>query len=151
MTNTEIANRFTRIADILEIQGENPFKIKAYRNASATILDLEEPLATLNERGVLSELPGFGDAIVSKTQDFLSSGTTALYERIKDTVPDGVVRMATIPGLSPKTVKLLWESLSVTTIDELEKAAREERVRVLPGFGAAKEAKLIENIERWRR
>lgn len=151
MTNTEIANRFTRIADILEIQGENPFKIKAYRNASTTILDLEEPLSALNERGVLSELPGFGEAIVSKTQDFLTTGTTALYERIKDSVPDGVVRMATIPGLSPKTVKTLWESLSVSTVDELEKAARDEKVRVLPGFGAAKEAKLIENIERWRR
>ncbi len=151
MTNTEIANRFTRIADILEIQGENPFKIKAYRNASATILDLEESLSALNERGVLSELPGFGEAIVGKTQDFLSTGTTALFERIKDTVPDGVVRMATVPGLSPKTVKLLWDSLSVTTIDELEQAARAEKVRVLPGFGAAKEARLIENIERWRR
>ena len=151
MTNIEIANRFTRIADILEIQGENPFKIKAYRNASATILDLEEPLSALNERGMLSELPGFGEAIVSKTQDFLSSGTTALYERIKDTVPDGVVQMATIPGLSPKTVRTLWESLSVTTIDELEKTARNGKVRVLSGFGAAKESKLIENIERWRR
>lgn len=151
MTNTEIASRFTRIADILEIQGENPFKIRAYRNAASTILDLEEPLSALNERGVLPELPGFGEAIIGKTQDFLSTGTTALYERVKDTVPVGVVRMATIPGLSPKTVKTLWESLSVTTVEELEQAARDGKVREISGFGAAKEAKLIENIERWRR
>ena len=151
MTNTEIAARFTRIGDILEIQGENPFKIKAYRNAAATILDLDEPLSALNERGVLGDLPGFGEAIVGKTRDFLTTGTTALYERIKDAVPEGVLRMATIPGLSPKTVKTLSDALQVTDVDALEALARTGGVRGVPGFGAAKEAKLLENIARWRR
>ena len=151
MTNTEIANRFTRIADILEIQGENVFKVKAYRNAAATILDIDEPLAALSERGILGDLPGFGEAIVGKTRDLLTSGTTALYERIKDTVPPGVVRMATIPGLSPKTVKTLWDALGVADVDALEAAAHAEKVRAVSGFGAAKEAKLLENIARWRR
>ncbi len=151
MTNTEIANRFTRIADISEIQGENPFKVRAYRNAAATILDLEEPLSALDERGVLSDLPGFGEAIVGKTRDFLTTGTTALYERIKDTVPDGVARMAAVPGLSPKTVKTLWDSLGVTSVDALETAARDGKVRDVSGFGPAKEANLLENIARWRR
>ncbi|MBC8140899.1 MAG: hypothetical protein H7Y38_05600 [Armatimonadetes bacterium] len=151
MNNAEIAARFTRIADILEIQGENFFKVKAYRNAAATILDLDEPLSDLDKRGVLTELPGFGEAIVGKTRDFLSTGTTALYERIKNDVPEGVVQMARIPGLSPKSVKTLTDALGVSTVDELEAAARAEKVRDVAGFGAAKEAKLLENIARWRR
>lgn len=151
MTNSEIVARFVRIADILELQGENFFKVKAYRNAAAIILDLEEPLSDLDKRGVLTELPGFGEAIVGKTRDFLATGTTALYERIKNAVPEGVVQMARIPGLSPKTVKMLTDALGVATVDELEEAARAEEVRDVAGFGAVKEAKLLENIARWRR
>jgi DNA polymerase (family X) len=151
MTNHEIAQRFARIADILEVQGENPFKVKAYRNAVATIAELEDALEDIAARNALAELPGFGAAIVGKTQDFLTTGTTALWERIKDSVPTGVVTIAGIPGIGPKTAKALWDALGVTTIEELETAARAEKIRAVAGFGAAKEQKIIENIERWRR
>jgi DNA polymerase (family 10) len=151
MTNYEIAERFTQIADILEIQGENPFKVRAYRNASAVINELEDSLEEISARGKLGELHGFGEAIIGKVEDFLTTGTTALWERVKDAVPSGVLAMATIPGIGPKTVKVLWESLKVESVDELKEAAKAEKVRVLPGFGPAKEQKLIENIERWYR
>ncbi|MDX1934854.1 MAG: DNA polymerase/3'-5' exonuclease PolX [Capsulimonadales bacterium] len=151
MTNHEIARRFQQIADILEIQGENPFKVRAYRKAVETIEDLDDSLADIAARNGLGDLPGFGEAIISKTQDFLDTGTTALWDRIKDSVPSGVVAMASLPGIGPKTAKALWDALSVTSIDELEKAAREERIRTVAGFGPAKERNILEAIERGRR
>ena len=151
MTNHEIALRFQRIADTLEIQGENPFKVRAYRRAVETIDELVEPLSEIAERGGLEEIEGFGEAIVAKTRDFLNTGTTKLYEQIKDAVPTGVLTMAAFPGVGPKTAKALWEALGVRTIDELEAAARAGRVQTAPGFGAAKEKNLLEAIARGRR
>lgn len=151
MTNHEIARRFERIADILEIQGENPFKVKAYRRAAEAIDALYEPLESIHARDGLGEIPGFGEAIIAKTRDFLKVGTTALYERIKDAVPLGVVQMAAIPGIGPKTAKNLWETLGVTSPGELEQAAQKEQIRPLAGFGPAKEKNLLEAIARNRR
>ncbi len=82
-TNAEIADVFEQIVQILERQGENPFKIRAYRNAVRTLEDLAEPAAEINARGELKKIPGFGDAIVGKTQEILATGTCALYERLK--------------------------------------------------------------------
>ncbi|MBC8102139.1 MAG: DNA polymerase/3'-5' exonuclease PolX [Cytophagales bacterium] len=151
MTNHEVARRFERIADILEIQGENPFKIKAYRRAVETIDALYEPLESIEARGGLGEIPGFGEAIVAKTRDFLTTGTTKLYEQIKDAVPPGVVQMAAIPGVGPKTAKTLWETLGILSVEALETAAQEARIRVVAGFGPAKEKNLLEAIARHRR
>src|SRR2546423_5194754 len=111
MTNHEIALRFQRIADTLEIQGENPFKVRAYRRAVEAIEGLGEPLSDIEARGELAEIAGFGEAIVGKTRDFLKTGTTKLYEQVKDAVPPGVLKMAAVPGIGPKTAKALWESL----------------------------------------
>jgi DNA polymerase (family 10) len=151
MTNHEIARRFQQIADTLEIQGENPFKVRAYRRAVEAIEDLAEPLSEIEARGQLAEIAGFGEAIVAKTRDFLTTGTTKLYEQIKHAVPAGVLQMAAIPGIGPKTAKTLWEALAVTTVEELETAAKAGRVQTTPGFGAAKEKNIIEAIERRRR
>ena len=151
MTNHEIALRFQRIADTLEIQGENPFKVRAYRRAVEAIEELSEPLSEVETRGELAEIPGFGEAIVAKTSDFLHKGTTKLYEQIKDAVPTGVLKMAAIPGIGPKTAKALWEALTVLTVEDLESAAKAGRVQAVPGFGAAKEKNIVEAIERGRR
>lgn len=148
MTNYEIARRFSRIGDILEIQGENPFKVRAYRRAAEVIDGLVEPLADIEARGALGDIEGFGPAIAAKTRDFLRTGTTKLYEQIKDAVPPGVLAMAAIPGIGPKTVRTLWEALGVTTTEELAEAARAGRVRAVPGFGPGKEKNLLEAIER---
>jgi DNA polymerase (family 10) len=151
MTNHEIARRFNRIGDILEIQGENPFKVKAYRRAAETIDELPEPLDEIDARGALGDIPGFGDAIVAKTRDFLTTGTTKLYEQIKDAVPPGVVQIAGVPGIGPKTAKALYDGLGIADIEALEAAAKAGRVQKTPGFGAAKEQNLLEAIARNRR
>ena len=82
-TNTEVAAVFQEIADILDRQGENPFKVKAYRNAVRTLHELNEPVADINARGELRKVPGFGEAIAGKTQEILATGTCELYERLK--------------------------------------------------------------------
>ena len=82
-TNAEVADVFEQIANILEGQGENPFKVRAYRNAVRTLEYLNEPAADINARGELKKIPGFGEAIVGKTQEIIATGTCALYERLK--------------------------------------------------------------------
>ena len=82
-TNAEVADVFEQIANILEGQGENPFKVRAYRNAVRTLENLREPAADINARGELKKIPGFGEAIAGKTQEILATGTCALYERLK--------------------------------------------------------------------
>ena len=82
-TNAEVAAVFQQIAEILERQNENPFKIRAYRNAVRTLEGLAEPVADINIRGELRQIPGFGEAIVGKTQEIVATGTCALYERLK--------------------------------------------------------------------
>jgi DNA polymerase/3'-5' exonuclease PolX len=96
MTNHEIARRFERIGDILEIQGENPFKVKAYRRAAEAIDNLVEPLADMTRAAAFREIAGFGEAIIAKTRDFLQTGTTKLWEQVKDAVPPGVLAMAAV-------------------------------------------------------
>lgn len=151
MTNHEIARRFTQIGDILEIQNENPFKVKAYRRAAESVEGLNEQLADIAARNALGDIPGFGKTIIAETKDFLTTGTTGLWEHIRGQVPPGVVEMASIPGVGPKTAKALWDALHITTVAELEQAARDERVRTVSGFGPSKEKNLIEAIERARR
>ena len=151
MTDTQIARRFRQIGDILEIKGENPFKIKAYRTACDTIDALEDNLADIDARGELQNIPGFGPAIVGKTREFLTTGTCELWEKIKTDVPAGVIQLAGIRGVGPKVAAQVFKELNVTTVDALEIAAQNGQLQALSGFGAAKEKKLLESIGAWRR
>jgi len=151
MTDTQIARRFRQIGDILEIKGENPFKIKAYRTACDTIDALEDNLADIDARGELQNIPGFGPAIVGKTREFLSSGTCELWEKIKTDVPAGVIQLAGIRGVGPKVAAQVFKELNITTVDALEAAAQNGQLQMLSGFGAAKEKKLLDAIAAWRR
>ena len=151
MTDTQIARRFRQIGDILEIKGENPFKIKAYRTACDTIDALEDNLADIDARGELQNIPGFGPAIVGKTREFLTTGTCELWEKIKSDVPAGVIQLAGIRGVGPKVAAQVFKELNVTTVDALEIAAQNGQLQALSGFGAAKEKKLLESIGAWRR
>lgn len=112
-TNAEVADVFEQIANILEGQGENPFKIRAYRNAVRTLENLKEPAADIAARGELKKIPGFGEAIVGKTQEILATGTCDLYERLKTeeaakNAPPSVVLEPTVAEEDEAEIESPW-------------------------------------------
>ncbi len=151
MDNREVAETLERIADILDVLGEIAYKGVAYRRAADQIAHLSEPITEIWKRGELRSIPGVGEAMEKKISELLSTGRLEYYERLKEKVPMGVLDLLAIPDVGPKTAKLLWEKLGVTSIGEAEQAAREGRIRALPGMGARSEQKILEGIEWLRR
>lgn len=151
MDNREVAETLERIADILDVLGEIPYKGIAYRRAADQIAHLSEPITEIWKRGKLRSIPGVGEAMEKKIAELLSTGRLEYYERLKEKVPMGVLDLLAIPDVGPKTAKLLWEQLGITSIGEAEQAARQGRIRELPGMGARSEQKILEGIEWLRR
>ena len=147
MTNKEIADILTQIGDMLDILGENRFKVIAYRRAAENILNLGRDLRAYWQAGTLQELQGIGPAIADKIDEMLTTGRLEYYERLQDQVPAGVVSLLEIPDVGPKTAKLLWEGLGLQSVPDVEAAARSGRLRELPGLGARSEAKILSGIE----
>jgi DNA polymerase (family 10) len=147
MTNREISDIFQRIGDMLDILGENRFKVLAYRRAAENILNLRQDLRAYWQAGTLQDIPGIGQAIADKIDELLTTGRLEFYERLQDQVPPGVVSLLEIPDVGPKTAKLLWEQLGVQSVGEVEAAARTGRLQQLPGLGAKSEAKILAGIQ----
>jgi DNA polymerase (family X) len=147
MNNRELAEAFTMIADLSEIKGENVYKTIAYRRAAESLLGLSRPASDYWKEGKLQEIPGVGKAIAEKIDELLSTGKLEFLERLKKEVPPGLVEWLPIPGLGPKRAAMIWKMLNITTFAELEKAAREGKLRSLPGMGSKSEAAIIEGIE----
>jgi DNA polymerase (family 10) len=151
MTNREIAEVFKRIGDMMDILGENRFKVLAYRRASDNILNLGQDIRVYWQAGTLEEIPGIGKAIAEKIDELLSTGRLEFYERLQDQVPPGVVALLEIPDVGPKTAKLLWEEMGLQSVTEVEGAARAGSLQALPGLGAKSEAKILAGIEAYHR
>jgi DNA polymerase (family 10) len=147
MTNRDVAEILNAVGDILEIMGENRYKVIAYRRAAENILNLGRDIRGYWQAGKLQEIPGVGEAIADKVDELLSTGRLAYYERLQDQVPPGVVSLLAIPEVGPKTAKLLWEQLGLQSVAEVEAAAKAGRLRDLPGLGAKSEAKILAGIE----
>jgi DNA polymerase (family 10) len=147
MTNREIANTLKRIGDMMDILGENRFKVLAYRRAAENILSLGQDIGAYWQAGTLQEIPGIGQAIAEKIDELLSTGRLGFYERLQDRVPQGVVSLLEIPDVGPKTAKLLWEQLGLQSVAEVEAAARDGQLQRLPGLGAKSEARILAGIE----
>ncbi len=147
MTNREIADIFEQIGDMMDILGENRFKVLAYRRASENILHLGQDIRAYWQAGTLQEIPGIGPAIAEKIDELLSTGQLAFYDRLQDQVPSGVVSLLQIPDVGPKTAKLLWEELGLQSVAEVEAAGRAGQLQALPGMGAKSEAKILAGIE----
>ena len=151
MENKGIADIFVAIADILEIQGGNPFRVRSYRNAARTIEDLSQSLESMVKSGMnLEEIPGIGKSIGEKIEEILSTGKCQFLEELRRQIPAGVTELLRLEGLGPKKAKLLYEQLGVDSIDRLEKAARAERLRNLAGMGLKTEEKILKSIEKYR-
>ena len=147
MDNRTVANVFQEIADILEIKGENPFKIRAYRKAVQVIQDLSDDLSALWERGELENLPGIGKGIAEKIDRLLSTGTLDYYQELLSQIPTDLLELLDVQGMGPKKVALVYKQLGVSTIEELKEAAQEHRLRDLPGMGAKSEERILKGIE----
>ena len=143
--NATIEAIFDEIADLLDIQGANPFRVRAYRNAARTIGDLGTDVKTLMERGTeLTEIPGIGEDLAKKIQEIIESGRCEFLERLHKELPPAITELLKIPGLGPKRVKVLWHDLHIQTLEQLLRAARDGRIRELPGFGEKTEQKIVE-------
>jgi DNA polymerase (family 10) len=132
---------------MLDILGENRFKVIAYRRAADNILSLGRDLRGYWQAGNLQEIPGIGSAIADKIEEMLTTGRLEYYERLQDEIPAGVVSLLEIPDVGPKTARLLWQDLGLQSVPEVEAAARSGRLRDLPGLGARSEAKILAGIE----
>lgn len=147
--NAEIAAMFDQTADLLEIKGENPFRVRAYRRAARTVENLPQSVRSLlAAESDLSELPGIGKDLAGKIADIVESGHFDVLDTLKKRLPGQLGDMAALPGLGPKRIKLLYNKLKVRTLDDLRKAVGAGRLHKLKGFGPVIEKKLGAALEK---
>lgn len=142
--NAEVATAFEEMADLLEIEGANPFRVRAYRFAARTLRDLPAEVGEMVAKGEdLTSLPGIGDDLAGKIKEILTTGTTGAFEAQRKRFPATLMELLRIPGLGPKRVKRLAQELKIRSLSELQAAAQEGRVRTLPGFGEKTEQQIL--------
>lgn len=150
MNKAEIASVLSEIGMILDLLGENPFKVRAHSKAARAIETLTEDIGALADAGELTAIKGVGKQIAAKIEIMLNTGALPELDELKAKVPDGVFDMLKIPGVGPKKVKTLWHKLGATSIGELEYACNENRLKELDGFGAKSQEKILKGIETLR-
>ena len=146
MKQLEIAARFSQIADLLEYRGENIFRIRAYRRAAQSLESFGGDVGTLAAQGRLREIPGIGEDLAAKIIEYLATGAIAALKRLTRAVPPGLLDLLAVPGVGPKTAKVLYDRLRISTLAQLERAAREHQLRALPGFQQKKEDNILKGI-----
>ena len=147
MKSHELAEIFKEIAQILEIKGDNPFRIRAYERAAERIEEVGDELEALAEKDELTKLPGIGEDLSSKIKEFISTGSLKVYEKLKKDTPEGLLTMLNIQGLGPKTVRRLYQELNIKTIDKLEKYAKEGKLGQLEGIKQKTQDNILRGIE----
>jgi DNA polymerase (family 10) len=151
LKNLELSRIFEQIARILKIKGENPFKIRAYEKIALVLENLPIDIETIYRQGGLDNIPGVGEGIAKKIEEFLTTGKLEYYEKLKETIPSGVIELLDISEVGPKTAKLLYEELGVDNIKKLEKAVKQHRIKDLPGMGEKSEDNILRGIELYKR
>ncbi|MGQ9755553.1 MAG: helix-hairpin-helix domain-containing protein, partial [Desulfotomaculales bacterium] len=143
----KVAGIFRSIANVLEIKGENPFKIRAYEKAAQNIENLTEDLEELAARDELEKIPGIGKDLAKKIKEILATGSLQYYEELKKEVPPQLVALMSIPGVGPRTAKVLYDPLKISSLSEVEEMARAHRLRGLPGIKAKTEENILRGIQ----
>lgn len=146
MKNQLVARILNEIADMLEMQGVE-FKPRAYRRAARTIESLAEPIEQVYAQGKLTDLPGVGDAIAKKVAEIIDTGTLEYYEELKKNTPVDLEDLLAVGGIGPKTVALLYKKLGIKTLDDLQHAAQEHRIREIKRLGPKTEENILSGIE----
>jgi len=147
MKNQEVSHIFRDIAKILELKGENIFRIRAYERAAQAVDNLQEDLEGIIEKGELTRIPGIGADLSEKIKEIVASGRLKYYEELKKKVPQGLIAMMEIPGLGPKTVKKLYEQLKIDTVGKLEAAAKSGKLLKLEGIREKTEDNILRGID----
>jgi DNA polymerase (family X) len=144
--NDELADQLELLADLSELEGEDSFRVLAYRRAATRIRETGGPVAQLALEGKAKNLTGIGKTIEQKIVEAIELGEMKALTKRKAIIPEEVVKFIRLPGLGPKTARRIWQELGVTTLDELKQAAEQERLRALAGLGARSEAKILEAL-----
>ncbi len=149
MTNQEIASAFDQVADLLEFQGANPFRVRAYRNGARKISDLGERMADIvaDSSRDLTEIEGIGKDLAEKITQLVTTGRLSQLEELQAQVPASVLAIMRVPGLGPKKAAALFKELGVETLDQLRTACTEQKVRALKGFGAKTEETILKGLD----
>ncbi|MHB8155951.1 MAG: DNA polymerase/3'-5' exonuclease PolX [Desulfocucumaceae bacterium] len=147
MHNMEIAWAFSELADLLEFKGDDFFKIRAYRQAARTIIRMDEPVEVMYSNKTLIRIPGIGKNIISKIGELVEKGNMEKLDKLRSEIPPGLLEIMALPGIGPGRASFLYQQLGVETMDDLERAAREKKVRLLKGMGAKMEINIISNIK----
>ncbi|MEW6192818.1 MAG: DNA polymerase/3'-5' exonuclease PolX [Bacillota bacterium] len=146
MKNSDVCAIFRQMADIMEILGEDAYRIRAYQRAAQNIENLSEDIAAVAARGELTKIPGIGKELARKIVEILETGTLPQYEKLKQKVPPGLVELLQVPGVGPKTARMLYEELGIENVAALERLAREGRLKGLPGIKAKTEENILRGI-----
>lgn len=147
MRNSEIAQIFRDIADILELKGENPFRVRAYQKIVRTLESLPGEVKEIYRRGDLRNIPGVGEGLAKKIEELLTTGKLTYYDDLKKQIAPGLVELLSIQEIGPKTASLLHKELGINNVRELEKAVSEHRLKDLPGMGEKTEENIQRGIE----
>jgi DNA polymerase (family 10) len=151
LDNAEIARILEEVADVLEIRNENPFRIRAYRNAVRTVESLTVPLRRMIDQKIpLTTLSGIGKEMERHIVEMVETGTLAFRDQLIAEFPRSLVDLMRLPGLGPKKAKRLWEELKIGSVEELEEAARAGRIAAVSGFGAKTQERILQGIEDFR-
>jgi len=147
MKNTVLSELFDQMADIMEILGEDRFRISTYRKVARIISDMPTDVETVLATGQLAKIPGIGKSSLAKIEEFVKTGTITAHRQLLTKIPPSLLELLTIPGMGPKGVKAVYEKLKVTTIAELKRAIKTGSLAQLPGFGDKKAAAIARGIE----
>ncbi|SEM98912.1 DNA polymerase/3'-5' exonuclease PolX [Lihuaxuella thermophila] len=149
MKNAYISAVLQQLADFMELNGENPFKVGAYRRAARAVENSRVPVAEMMDR--LEDLPGVGKGTAGVIEEIITTGTSRQLEELRQKLPSGLPDLLSLPGMGPKSIHALYRELNITNLNELKAAAEQEKIRSLPGFGPKKELKILEAIEQFQK
>lgn len=147
MDNATVADILNRIAEMLEIKGENPFKVRAYQKAALTIGSLTKDIKEVVESDEIYNLPGIGESIALKIIELVNTGKLKYYEELEKEIPTELLSLLTIPGLGPKTIQKLWKELGITNKEQLKEAVLSGKLSNLKGFGKKTEENILKGLE----
>ena len=151
MSNQQVAEVFATVAKMLEVKGENIHRVLSYRRAAENISALSQDINDVWQADELTQIPGIGNTLAAKIDELLCTGKLEFYDRLADEVPLGVVEMLEIPDVGPKTAARMWQELDLTSIEDVERAARAGKIRTLSRMSEKTETKILAGIEALRR